>query len=357
MSKEAHFPTRLRRFRISLFLITGFAISLILQGNTLCSAQFTGENGGNSNRIALTGTISRDSRGVQNAHNAARMNFIPNSAPLRATHGFQYKTENFIILDAPSAETAREFGEAAEQYRRELAVLWFGKEMPDWSAPCPISCKVGLQYGASGETSFVFNGGEVYGWEMSVQGSRERILDSVLPHEISHMIFASMFRRKVPRWIDEGAATSLEHVSERANYRKMLLDFADPKVRRTIPFNRMVEIQEYPEDFWPVYSQGNAVVEFLIAQGGHRQLTRFIRAGLDSGDWNQALRIHYGYENLGDLQLVWIRWVQENFPSVDSFEPALVRNRKIRGQSPSRLEEDSDSIPPFSALSRGPYRR
>ena len=44
--------------------------------------------------------------------------------------------------------------------------------------------------GAGGATSFVFDRGEVFGWKMNIQGSRERILDSVLPHEVTHTIFA-----------------------------------------------------------------------------------------------------------------------------------------------------------------------
>ena len=241
---------------------------------------------------------------------------------------YRYETANFVITNAPTAEFARELGEAAERWRRDLAILWLGQEMPNWSAKCPIKVKVG-NYGASGDTTFKFNYGEVYGWDMNVQGTRERILDSVLPHEISHTIFASYFRRPLPRWVDEGAATSVEHISERSNYRRLLLEFVDPAVRRAIPFNRMVEMQEYPQDFLPLYSQCNSVAEFLIGQGGHRRFIAFAKDGLDTNDWNAAALKHYGYDNLGDLQVVWIRWVGEGFPDLASYEPALTRNRRI----------------------------
>ena len=55
---------------------------------------------------------------------------------------------------------------------------------------------------------------EVFGWDMKIQGSEERVLDSVLPHEVTHTIFASHFRQPLPRWADEGACTTVEHVSE-----------------------------------------------------------------------------------------------------------------------------------------------
>jgi len=266
---------------------------------------------------------------------------IPTRIVLSSSQFYRHETANFVVTNAPTEEMAREFCEVAEAYRRDLAVLWVGEVMPDWSAKCPIRLKVG-NYGASGDTTFTFNSGEVYGWVMNVQGTRERILDSVLPHEISHTIFASYFRRPLPRWLDEGAATSVEHISERSNYRRLLLGYVDPTVRRAIPFNRMVEMQEYPQDFYSLYSQSNSVAEFLIGQGGHRRFIVFAKDALDSNDWNAAAYKHYGYDNLGDLQVVWIRWVGEGFPDVTSYEPALARNRRIQ-----------DSIPKFEPMIAG----
>ena len=108
--------------------------------------------------------------------------------------GAGFRTPNFVV-EAPTAEFAKQVGEAAEIYRRELAIEWTGKPLPfNWSHPCPITVIVGTM-GAGGATTFNFQAGEVYGWKMNIQGSEQRILDSVLPHEINHTIFASHFRR------------------------------------------------------------------------------------------------------------------------------------------------------------------
>ena len=257
---------------------------------------------------------------------------IPARTVLSSSQFYWYETANFVITNAPTAEMAREFGEAAEAYRRDLALLWTGEVMPNWSGKCSINATVG-DYGANGDMTCSYYRGEVYGWKITVQGTRERILDSVLPHEISHTIFASYFRRPLPSWLDEGAATSVEHLSERTNYRRMLLEFVDPAIRRAIPFNRMVEMKTYPEDpkdFFPLYAQCNSVAEFLIGQGGNRRFFTFAKDGLDSNNWNAAVHKHYGYDNLGDLQVVWIRWVGEGFPDVASYEPVLVRNRRVQ---------------------------
>ena len=97
--------------------------------------------------------------------------------------GASYRTQNFIV-EAPTPQLAEEFGRAAETFRNELAIEWLGRELPPWREPCPINTTVGPEVGAGGATTFMFDQDaagqpQVFGWKMSVQGSRERILDSV----------------------------------------------------------------------------------------------------------------------------------------------------------------------------------
>ena len=237
--------------------------------------------------------------------------------------GAQYETENFII-NATCVESARQFAETAEQYRKDLAILWLGKTIPDWSAKCPIKVHVGNKLGAGGTTSFIFENGEVFGWEMEIQGSHERILDSVLPHEITHMILASHFRKPIPRWLDEGAATSVEHQSEKENYRRMLRHFLQSNVQRCFPLNRMVAMKDYPDDTMPFYAQGFSLVEYLLECGrqlddhAHCRLVRFTETAMHSGDWQAALQEHYGVPNLGELQTSWVQWVGTDSQSLQA---------------------------------------
>ena len=113
--------------------------------------------------------------------------------------GARYKSANFVV-SASTPEIAEQVGVLAEKYRKELAIEWTGAELPRWAEPCPITVKTGPNLGAGGATSFMFDRGEVYGWRMNIQGSLERVLDSVLPHEVTHTIFASHFRQPLPRW-------------------------------------------------------------------------------------------------------------------------------------------------------------
>ncbi|MDR1052724.1 MAG: hypothetical protein LBL39_00960 [Planctomycetaceae bacterium] len=231
------------------------------------------------------------------------------------SYSSQFATANFTVDGALTIEQAREFCETAEKCRRELAVLWLGNELPDWSSKCPIVVRVGDNLGAGGSTTFVFHDNEVYGWEMNIQGSEKRIIDSVLPHEISHTIFATYFKTPVPRWLDEGAATCVEHDTEKENYRRMIRHFLRKDVQKCLPFNRMVELKKYPDDVMPFYAQGYSVAEYLITVGGHRLLIEFAKTAIETDDWNFAINKHYGIANLGELQKnYWLEWVAIGSP-------------------------------------------
>ena len=200
-----------------------------------------------------------------------------------ASLGAGYRTPNFVVT-APTEQLAKQVGEAAEEYRKELAIEWTGKPLPgNWSSPCPIDVKVGMM-GAGGATTFNFQNGEVYGWKMEIQGSEERILDSVLPHEINHTIFASYFRRPLPRWADEGAASLIEHGSERMRLRK-IHDQVMGTTRR-IPLRTLLEMKNYPTENRQVlalYAEGHSLADFLIQRSDKPTYLKFLQFAYDDG--------------------------------------------------------------------------
>ncbi len=240
-----------------------------------------------------------------------------------ASMGASYRSANFIV-EAPTPQMAEQIGQAAEKYRRELAADWLGTPMRNWAQPCPITAHVGDQLGAGGATSFVFEQGEVFGWTMTIQGSLERILDSVLPHEVTHTIFATHFRQPLPRWADEGACTTVEHISEKEKQQRMLIEFLH--TNRGIAFSRMFAMREYPKDVMPLYSQGFSLARYLIAQGGKRKFLNYIADGLRDENWSRATKQHYGVDSLLNLQNDWLAWVKQGSPSINAPDetPALV---------------------------------
>lgn len=234
--------------------------------------------------------------------------------------GASYRTQNFVVT-APSASFAQQVGNAAEDYRRRLAIEWLGRELPPWGDICPISVDVGPGLGAGGATSFTFIQGRPTGWTMSIQGSAERVIDSVLPHEITHTIFATHFGCPLPRWADEGACTTVEHEVERTKQHNLLYEFLT--TGRGIAFNRMFAMKEYPPDVLPLYSQGYSLARYLIAQGGKQKFVQYVGDGMRWGNWTKATQHHYGFESLSHLQLTWVDWVRQGCPQLpDRTAPA-----------------------------------
>lgn len=248
-----------------------------------------------------------------------------------------YRTANFTV-DAPTRQLAKAIGDTAERCRRELAIEWLGEPLENWPKPCPIKAKVSPNLGAGGATSFVFDRGRVFGWRMDIQGSAERVLDSVVPHEVTHTIFASHFRRPLPRWADEGACTTVEHKSEIGKQERMLIEFL--KTRRGIPFNDMFAMKEYPQDVLPLYAQGHSLAKYLIAQKGKRAFMRFIEDGLTDENWPRAIEDNYSYPHLLALQNSWLDWIRKGQPAIVPDQNqgdvvlAAAEQAMVRGQDP-----------------------
>lgn len=237
---------------------------------------------------------------------------------------FVAHSQNFVVF-ASSPAWAAQVAEAAEANRRELAMHWLGQELPAWSQRCPIHVQSGPQLGAGGETRFTLLPGGVGNWMMSVQGTQERVLDSVLPHEITHTIFATHFAKfgdYVPRWADEGACTTVEHISEKKKHAHFLQKFL--RSGRGLSFNKMFSLKEYPHDILPLYAQGHSAVQFLIDQGGPRKFVRFLETGMETRDWEHALSINYGYDTIGHYQSLWNQWLRDGSPSdLADYSPGL----------------------------------
>ena len=232
---------------------------------------------------------------------------------LLVSTGATYRTRNFVVM-APDADEAQAVAEAAETYRRRLAVFWTGRPLNTWRRPCRINVRSGA-CGAAGQTTFQFTGSGVTNWKMMVQGTSERILDSVLPHEVNHTVFASYFRRPLPRWADEGASTLFEHSSEQ-QIQLDLLQNVVKKSREYIPLRRLLSMKHYPTGHRAMlilYAEGFGLVDFLMQQGGRKTYLKFL-TDARSGRWEAAIRKHYNHKGVEALERDWRSWVIAGMP-------------------------------------------
>jgi hypothetical protein len=236
-----------------------------------------------------------------------------------------FETTNFVV-DAPNAELARRFGEMAEQYRKEKALDWLGREMPAWPERCPLHIK--LEMGAAGgATTFTFgtrgNRPVVTSQRMEIRGDAKQLLNSVLPHEVTHTVLAHHFGRAVPRWADEGGSVLSENEEERFSHDIRCRELLN--AGRGIVLRTLFRMADYPRDMIVLYAQGYSITAFLVEKGGggregRTKLLQFLATGMGNDwqpgvpqrhhgtpeSWNEACRRVYGFETVDGLEKAWL---------------------------------------------------
>jgi hypothetical protein len=295
---------------------------------------------------------------------AARPSIVLVLAGALASLGASYRTQNFVV-EAPTPAFAKSVGDWAEHYRKQKAIEWLGQEMRPWGQPCPLKVTVTMN-GSGGATSFAFDRGAILSIDMHIEGSADRLIASVLPHEVTHTVFAYYFRTPVPRWADEGGSVLSEDEVERNRHDGMVRDILRTQ-SRTIPLRRLFSLKDYPRDVMVLYAEGYSVTNFLVGQSSRSVFLAFVAQGMQ-GDWDGAVRKHYRYRNVEELEVAWIQHVRtgakpeallasKRGPSETAAasrvvvrqtappaQPLLEAPQPIyRGQAPSEQDEMNDS--------------
>lgn len=225
--------------------------------------------------------------------------------------GAEYPTRNFIVY-APTPQIAQTIGQWAEHYRKAKAIEWLGQEMPPWPQQCPLKVTVSMN-GSGGATSFAFDRGNILSQEMQIEGSVDRLVASVLPHEVTHTVFAHYFRMPVPRWADEGGSVLSEDDIERARHDRLVREILNTP-GRAIRLRTLFAMTQYPKDVMVLYAEGYSVTSFLVGKSNRSQFLAFIARGL-RGDWDGAVKQFYGYDNVEALEGDWLAHLRNTKPT------------------------------------------
>lgn len=259
--------------------------------------------------------------------------------------GATWRSANFVVK-APNQEIARTVTEHAEAYRRSKALVWLGFELPPWPRPCEVEVRLALG-NAGGATSFTFDEQRVVRQEMVVEGPLDRILESVLPHEVTHTVFAARFGRPLPRWADEGGAVLSEDYLELRRHDLLVRELIN--AGRMIPLRRLFLLTEYPPDVMALYAQGFSVARYLVALRGERVFLDFVWDGQQT-DWDSALAQHYGLRRVEDCEARWIEWLRAGKGTGADLGPAIAArqptgSRVVRAQIPDESPARDDPSP------------
>lgn len=247
-----------------------------------------------------------------------------------ASLGASFRTTNFLV-EAPNAQIAQQVGQTAEFFRREKAIEWLGEEMQPWPEPCPLKVKVTMG-GSGGATSFYFDRGRVLGQHMTVEGTLDRILASVLPHEVTHTVFAHYFRCAVPRWADEGGSVLSEDEVERTRHDQLVRQILNSG--RAMPLRRLFVLQQYPSDVMTLYAQGYSVANYLVSQSSRPAFLGFVAHGMRYG-WDNAVQTHYRFRSIEELEQSWLTHLRNTRRP----QPAMLasNNAQATGEASKRV--------------------
>lgn len=219
--------------------------------------------------------------------------------------------QNFITHQTGDPERSRAIVDRAEQCRAAIAEAWFGERLTNWDRPCVVIWQVTSGRG-SGMTTYDSAGQKPRSMRMQVDGDWDRIINDVVPHETLHLVLRDHLGFSVPRWMDEGAASTAESDDSISHHEMMLRQYLSQG--RVPPINMMMTAREYPSDVMPFYSQGVSVSRFLVGKRGANAFVDLARSQRQSGSWTSAFQQVYGYRSLGEMQTDWMEWVQAGCP-------------------------------------------
>lgn len=266
--------------------------------------------------------------------------------------GAGYRTQNFVV-EAPNAQIAQTIGQWAEHYRKQKALEWLGQEMPPWPEPCPLRVTISMN-GSGGATSFAFDRGRILSQEMQIEGALDRLVASVLPHEVTHTVLAHYFRQPVPRWADEGGSVLSEDDIERTRHDRLVREILNTP-GRAIPLRRLFAMTQYPRDVMVLYAEGYSVTSFLVGKSNRSQFLAFVARGL-RGDWDGAVRQYYGYQSVEALEQDWLQHLRNTRPGASQPDTILASNPQQPATSghqqtaSNRLASTRLTAPPVNPL-------
>lgn len=230
------------------------------------------------------------------------------------------ETSHFRIFHNQSREYVERVAQVCEKMRLELHRKWFGNDGVDWTPKCDL-----ILHASAGDYSRITGvpgtspghsrietdpgTGRVIGRRMDMHIDNPTMIETVLPHETTHVVLAGMFDRfAVPRWADEGMAVLSEPIDKIEQHRRNLQKALQEGTLFRVP--ELMNLQDYPAPrrISAFYAQSVFLVDFFVQEKGAQTFVEFLREGLRSNQYEQALRKHYGW-SMTDAEVRWHRYL------------------------------------------------
>ena len=220
------------------------------------------------------------------------------------------KSKHFIIYyrDVSSEYINRTVKEAEDYYDTITDYLGFNRYGSwTWNNRCKIYLyrdlddyqkNVGAASWSRGHVNVIKKEISTYIW-------REKFFDTILPHEIAHIIFREFvgYNTDLPLWLDEGVACS----QEVDNTERLLIGRYLIALKLYIPFEGFSDVR-IPDLVMPFifYSQSAGMVNFLLENFGRKRFVNFCRRVRDKADWKESLLSVYRFSDLEEFEKTWV---------------------------------------------------
>lgn len=224
-------------------------------------------------------------------------------------------TDNFRLLSKLDENDATTVAARLEKVRTDTRKKWLGLGAEKWEWPCEVqyhpsvdeySRKTGLPKYSPGHSSIEMESltGRIVRRGIHMHGEVDKVLVTVLPHEVTHTVLAGNFGTfHVPRWLDEGIAVLEENGTIRDHARSLPGFRKDGTLFTT---RELLALDDYPapKRIGAFYAQSVTLVELLAAhKNGPHGVTKFAQDAV-KGDIDAALQRHYG-KSVDALHAEW----------------------------------------------------
>lgn len=227
----------------------------------------------------------------------------------------QEKGDHFIVFYADDSARPKETLRKAEFYYNRIAEdLGYARYSNFWQwdkrAKIYIHPDAQAFRQATGQPAWSHGMASYFDKSIHAVGTTENFLESVLPHEIAHLIFRDFvgFKGDIPLWMDEGVAQWEEDAKRREALEVMPDLVAKSEV---FTLERMMRLDIRSEtDARKVavfYTQAISLVDFLVKSYGPSSFTAFCRDLRDGKTVQEALGAAYAGK-LGSVDEMEDRW-------------------------------------------------
>ncbi len=229
------------------------------------------------------------------------------------------KSDHFLVYSSSSnnAFTAQVL-KNAEDYYSQIA-NWLGYSRRDsfwtWNDRCKIYIYKNKEEYAAKTGNAPWSRGAAILTKRTIVSYEDApdFLESVLPHELAHLIFRDFVgdtNSRIPLWLDEGVAMAQERLKRGE---------LDAWIHRMIREKKWIEMKTFMEvrslakasgnQAAMFYAQAESMARFLIEDYGSARFAAFCRSLRDSQAPEEALRKNYP-KAFPDLKSFENRWVE-----------------------------------------------